>query len=283
LDAVELTHMNGRVQDPELGRFLSADPFVQAPYHPQSLNRYSYVWNNPLTFVDPSGFQAEWDVYPTPGPHCGKPGVHCVTPGPGGIAASSVIEVDEAYRAAFIAAVEASGGVGAEWSPEHRAVQEHLYRVLALGVPENSPVALWPLVAAGIAQPTPVGQIISNPGRDRIIQDLQFYAETTGDTFYADLRHGIPATQALASAAIPGVGLVRAAPAVAAATLTPTGRFILEEAANITLSAFATASGLPQTDLRALPPPTPPAFEVGQVAPRGRGALIARILADALD
>jgi RHS repeat-associated protein len=37
LDAVELTHMNGRVQDPELGRFVSADPFVQAPYHSQSL------------------------------------------------------------------------------------------------------------------------------------------------------------------------------------------------------------------------------------------------------
>jgi hypothetical protein len=49
--------MNGRVQDPELGRFISADPFVQAPYRSQSLNRYSYVWNNPLTFVDPSGFE----------------------------------------------------------------------------------------------------------------------------------------------------------------------------------------------------------------------------------
>ncbi len=59
LDAVELTHMNGRVQDPELGRFISADPFVQAPYHSQSLNRYSYVWNNPMTLVDPSGFCAE--------------------------------------------------------------------------------------------------------------------------------------------------------------------------------------------------------------------------------
>jgi hypothetical protein len=35
---------------------VSADPFVQAPYHSQSLNRYSYVWNNPLTLVDPSGF-----------------------------------------------------------------------------------------------------------------------------------------------------------------------------------------------------------------------------------
>lgn len=57
LDNVELIHMNGRVQDPKLGLFISADPFVQAPYNGQSLNRYSYVWNNPLTLVDPSGFQ----------------------------------------------------------------------------------------------------------------------------------------------------------------------------------------------------------------------------------
>jgi len=36
LDAVGLIHMNGRVYDPELGRFMSADPFVQAPYNSQS-------------------------------------------------------------------------------------------------------------------------------------------------------------------------------------------------------------------------------------------------------
>ncbi len=57
LVAPDLIHMNGRVQDPLLGRFLSPDPLVQAPYHSQSLNRYSYVWNNPLTLVDPSGFE----------------------------------------------------------------------------------------------------------------------------------------------------------------------------------------------------------------------------------
>jgi len=56
LDNVRLVHMNGRVQDPITGRFLSADPYVQAPYNGQSLNRYSYVWNNPGTFIDPSGF-----------------------------------------------------------------------------------------------------------------------------------------------------------------------------------------------------------------------------------
>jgi hypothetical protein len=48
--------MNGRVQDPITGRFLSADPFIPDVEDTQSWNRYSYVNNNPLSFVDPSGF-----------------------------------------------------------------------------------------------------------------------------------------------------------------------------------------------------------------------------------
>ncbi len=56
LDALGLVDMGGRVYDPELGRFLTADPFVDFPESTQGLNRYSYVENNPLTFVDPSGF-----------------------------------------------------------------------------------------------------------------------------------------------------------------------------------------------------------------------------------
>lgn len=55
LDDVALIHMNGRVYDPALGRFLSADPYVQFPANLQSYNRYSYVLNNPLSFTDPSG------------------------------------------------------------------------------------------------------------------------------------------------------------------------------------------------------------------------------------
>lgn len=49
-------HMNGRVFDPEIARFLSADPIIQAPDNLQSYNRYSYTLNNPLRFTDPSGF-----------------------------------------------------------------------------------------------------------------------------------------------------------------------------------------------------------------------------------
>jgi hypothetical protein len=50
--------MNGRIYDPTLGRFLQADPFIQAPDNSQSYNRYSYVFNNPLKFTDPSGYSA---------------------------------------------------------------------------------------------------------------------------------------------------------------------------------------------------------------------------------
>jgi len=48
--------MSGRLYDPVLGRFLSADPTLQAPANPQDFNRYSYCLNNPLRFTDPNGF-----------------------------------------------------------------------------------------------------------------------------------------------------------------------------------------------------------------------------------
>ncbi len=56
LDSTGLVHMNGRVYDPLLGRFLSADPFIDGFYDTQGWNRYSYVHNRPLSFTDPSGF-----------------------------------------------------------------------------------------------------------------------------------------------------------------------------------------------------------------------------------
>jgi RHS repeat-associated protein len=52
----DLIHMNGRIYDPVLGRFLSADIVVSMPHNVQSYNRYSYVFNNPLAYTDPSGY-----------------------------------------------------------------------------------------------------------------------------------------------------------------------------------------------------------------------------------
>ena len=50
-----LVNMNARLYDPVTGRFLSPDPFVQAPDFSQNFNRYSYCLNNPLKYTDPSG------------------------------------------------------------------------------------------------------------------------------------------------------------------------------------------------------------------------------------
>lgn len=50
-----LIDMNGRFYDPQLGRFLSPDPYVQDISNPQNLNRYSYCLNNPLKYTDPTG------------------------------------------------------------------------------------------------------------------------------------------------------------------------------------------------------------------------------------
>ncbi|MFY1045060.1 FG-GAP-like repeat-containing protein [Chryseobacterium sp. GP-SGM7] len=55
LYAVELIHMNGRLYDPLLRRFLNADENIQDPTNTQSYNKYGYVINNPLMYNDPSG------------------------------------------------------------------------------------------------------------------------------------------------------------------------------------------------------------------------------------
>lgn len=60
LDDFGLIHMNGRIYDPEIGRFLSPDPYVQVPEYSQNFNRYTYVLNNPLSYTDSSGHMIDW-------------------------------------------------------------------------------------------------------------------------------------------------------------------------------------------------------------------------------
>ncbi|MBI5050671.1 MAG: hypothetical protein HZC11_07350 [Nitrospirae bacterium] len=50
-----LYYYGARYYDPFFGRFITPDTIVQAPYDPQSLNRYSYCRNNPINLVDPTG------------------------------------------------------------------------------------------------------------------------------------------------------------------------------------------------------------------------------------
>lgn len=61
LDEMGVVHMNARVYDPLIGRFMSADSIIPNPFDLKAFNRYSYVANNPLRFVDPTGHFWEED------------------------------------------------------------------------------------------------------------------------------------------------------------------------------------------------------------------------------
>lgn len=50
-----LYYYGARYYSPDLMRFAQPDPVIQDLYNPQSLNHYSYVRNNPVKYVDPSG------------------------------------------------------------------------------------------------------------------------------------------------------------------------------------------------------------------------------------
>ncbi|WOD30083.1 RHS repeat-associated core domain-containing protein [Alloalcanivorax xenomutans] len=56
LDDVGIIHMGGRIYDPTIGRFLSADPVIKGLDQVESYNRYSYALNNPMSITDPSGY-----------------------------------------------------------------------------------------------------------------------------------------------------------------------------------------------------------------------------------
>ena len=49
-----LSYYNARWYDAKLGRFLGADTIVPKPANPQAFNRYSYMFNNLLKYVDPT-------------------------------------------------------------------------------------------------------------------------------------------------------------------------------------------------------------------------------------
>lgn len=59
LDEFQLINMNGRMYDPGIASMLSPDPFVQEPTNTQNFNRYNYVMNNPLKYIDPEGYQIQ--------------------------------------------------------------------------------------------------------------------------------------------------------------------------------------------------------------------------------
>ena len=55
MDNSELYYYGARFYNPEIGRFISADSVAGEITNTQTLNRYVYVTNNPMKYVDPTG------------------------------------------------------------------------------------------------------------------------------------------------------------------------------------------------------------------------------------
>jgi len=61
LTGFNLINMNGKVYDPTTGMFISPDKYIQSPGKVQNFNRYTYCFNNPLKYTDPSGnYNCPW-------------------------------------------------------------------------------------------------------------------------------------------------------------------------------------------------------------------------------
>jgi RHS repeat-associated protein len=52
---VELLYLRARYYQPEVGRFITKDPWEGDPWRPGTLNQYVYVRNNPANLADPIG------------------------------------------------------------------------------------------------------------------------------------------------------------------------------------------------------------------------------------
>jgi RHS repeat-associated protein len=56
---VELLYLRARYYQPEVGRFVTKDPWAGQAGRPRTVNRYAYVESNPINSVDPTGLSAE--------------------------------------------------------------------------------------------------------------------------------------------------------------------------------------------------------------------------------
>ncbi|MCM3040575.1 polymorphic toxin-type HINT domain-containing protein [Paenibacillus motobuensis] len=77
-NVTDLQYLRARWYDPNSGRFVSKDSYEGSIDNPLSMNRYSYVHNNPLIYTDPSG-QYIMPMAPTPSLTCAVDIKNCKT------------------------------------------------------------------------------------------------------------------------------------------------------------------------------------------------------------
>ncbi len=120
----------GRYYDEYIGRFISADSIVPGAGNPQALNRYSYTFNNPLRYTDPSGhcpwcgdfikgflYQMGYNANPLPSGYVGAADALAVQPNESdamlvGRLAGSVGSIALSYAEVVVGGAAIDAGVG---------------------------------------------------------------------------------------------------------------------------------------------------------------------------
>ncbi len=108
LPMFNLINMNGRLYDPINARMLSPDPIVNDFTNTQHFNRYSYVWNNPLKYTDPSGYDGWWD-YDDGGDYAFSMGYLAYVTNPNGTAANPANGQKESFQGGSWTYIEGGG------------------------------------------------------------------------------------------------------------------------------------------------------------------------------
>ena len=92
LSGTGLMDFRARIDDPYLNRFLQPDSIIPNLYNPQSLNRFSYVGNNPINRIDPSGHK--WTCMGANDDHCYDDGNFNYSGGDGGLSGMALNKKD---------------------------------------------------------------------------------------------------------------------------------------------------------------------------------------------
>ena len=142
---IGLYQMGARWYDPALGRWLQADSIVPELGNPQALNRYAYVYNNPLRYTDPSGHYIFED-------DPGKP--YFPPPLPPNPLTNEQWEISRAAAAAFELPVElVAGTVAVEIVDDtdlKDAPLDFLFQEVPLGFHYTQPESSWARVIADL-------------------------------------------------------------------------------------------------------------------------------------
>ncbi|MBV9990531.1 MAG: VCBS repeat-containing protein [Alphaproteobacteria bacterium] len=148
LDSYCLINMNARVQDPSLGRYLSADSIVPDAYDTQAFNRTTYVRNNPMKLIDPSGHDPKCITDPLECETIVVTGGYNPDPGCGGGCGGGGLEVGPQ-------GLTAGGGGGGDSSSEGKAGDQGIETVVVYG--RRIAAAIIPFSFLIYSNPTPQG------------------------------------------------------------------------------------------------------------------------------